>query len=93
MAASDSHEPTLVLEPGVPGAEELSTRAPGLGLAVATTDGPHDDAGHVQVARLARHSPSNASRTSSYRRSCCAQSPASQSVSCAASATVHSRKP
>jgi gamma-glutamyltranspeptidase len=45
-------EPTLVLEPGVPGAGELGARAPALGLAVATTDGPHDDAGHVQVARL-----------------------------------------
>ncbi|MFI5932245.1 gamma-glutamyltransferase [Actinoplanes sp. NPDC051494] len=45
------HElPTLVLEPGLP--DTLAAAAPGLGLLVATTGGPHDDAGHVQVARL-----------------------------------------
>ncbi|XVV10764.1 gamma-glutamyltransferase [Actinoplanes sp. CA-131856] len=37
--------PTLLLEPGLPPAE------PG-DYAVETTSGPHDDAGHVQVARL-----------------------------------------
>ncbi|AGL18877.1 gamma-glutamyltransferase [Actinoplanes sp. N902-109] len=41
---------TLVLEPGLPAT--LAAAAPALGLAVATTDGPHDDAGHVQAARL-----------------------------------------
>jgi gamma-glutamyltranspeptidase len=45
-------QPTLVLEPGVPGADALAAEAPALGLAVVTTDGPHDDAGHVQLARL-----------------------------------------
>jgi len=45
-------QPTLVLEPGVPGADALAAEAPVLGLAVATTDAPHDDAGHVQLARL-----------------------------------------
>jgi gamma-glutamyltranspeptidase len=45
-------EPTLVLEPGVPGASSLAAAASELDLAVTTVDGPHDDAGHVQVARL-----------------------------------------
>jgi gamma-glutamyltranspeptidase len=45
-------EPTLVLEPGVPGASSLATAASEVDLAVTTVDGPHDDAGHVQVARL-----------------------------------------
>jgi gamma-glutamyltranspeptidase len=45
-------DPTLVLEPGVAGAPELITTACDLGLAVVETDGPQDDAGHVQVARL-----------------------------------------
>ena len=44
--------PALVLEPGVPGSGALAAEAPALGLAVVTTDGPHDDAGHVQLARL-----------------------------------------
>jgi gamma-glutamyltranspeptidase len=44
--------PSLLLEPGTPGADALAATAGRLGLAVATTDGPHDDAGHVQVARL-----------------------------------------
>jgi gamma-glutamyltranspeptidase len=41
---------TLVLEPGLPAA--LAAAAPALNLAVATTAGLHDDAGHVQTARL-----------------------------------------
>ncbi|GAA2522479.1 gamma-glutamyltransferase family protein [Winogradskya humida] len=41
---------TLLLEPGLP--DTLAAAARGLGLDVATTAGPHDDAGHVQVARL-----------------------------------------
>ncbi len=41
---------TLVLEPGLPAS--LAGTADELGLRVATTDGPHDDAGHVQLARL-----------------------------------------
>ncbi|WP_305784010.1 gamma-glutamyltransferase family protein [Symbioplanes lichenis] len=41
---------TLVLEPGLPDA--LAATAATLGLDVVTTAGPHDDAGHVQVARL-----------------------------------------
>jgi gamma-glutamyltranspeptidase len=44
--------PTLVLEPGTPGAEHLTTVAHRLGLEVAETAGPHDEAGHVQTARL-----------------------------------------
>jgi gamma-glutamyltranspeptidase len=44
--------PSLVLEPGTSGAESLSATADGLGLEVATTEGLHDDAGHVQVARV-----------------------------------------
>ncbi|MEQ3548991.1 gamma-glutamyltransferase [Pseudonocardia nematodicida] len=44
--------PTLVLEPGVPGAGALAATAAGLSLEVTGVDGPHDDAGHVQVARL-----------------------------------------
>ncbi|MEJ3742887.1 gamma-glutamyltransferase [Actinomycetes bacterium KLBMP 9797] len=44
--------PSLLLEPGTPGADALAATAERLGLEVATTDGPHDDAGHVQVARL-----------------------------------------
>ena len=54
-------QPTLVLEPGVPGADTLAAEAPALGLAVATTDGPHDDAGHVQLARLRGTTLSSAS--------------------------------
>jgi len=46
--------PTLVLEPGVPGAAELERTAGELGLAVVHEPGLHDDAGHVQAARLAR---------------------------------------
>ncbi|WP_433441175.1 gamma-glutamyltransferase [Nonomuraea sp. CA-141351] len=45
-------DPTLVLEPGVPGSDALAVTARDLGLAVASRPGPHDDAGHVQVARL-----------------------------------------
>lgn len=41
---------TLLLEPGLP--PSLAATAAGLGLNVVTTEGPHDDAGHVQVARL-----------------------------------------
>ncbi|MFD0521882.1 gamma-glutamyltransferase [Paractinoplanes durhamensis] len=48
----DREVPTLLLEPGTPGAAELEQTARGLGLAVAYTAGPHDDAGHVQMARL-----------------------------------------
>jgi len=44
--------PALVLEPGVSGADELTATARSLGLPVATTAGPHDGAGHVQLARL-----------------------------------------
>jgi oxamate amidohydrolase len=44
--------PALVLEPGVPGAGALAAEAAALGLAVTTTGGPHDGAGHVQLARL-----------------------------------------
>jgi gamma-glutamyltranspeptidase len=44
--------PTLVLEPGLPGADGLAAEAGTLGLAVATTAAPHDRAGHVQLARL-----------------------------------------
>jgi gamma-glutamyltranspeptidase len=44
--------PALLLEPGVPGAESLAGQAAALGLAVATTGGLHDGAGHVQLARL-----------------------------------------
>jgi gamma-glutamyltranspeptidase len=44
--------PTLLLEPGTPDADTLTATAARLGLEVATADGPHDDAGHVQVARL-----------------------------------------
>jgi oxamate amidohydrolase len=45
--------PTLVLEPGVPRAAELERTAADLGLAVVQEPALHDDAGHVQVARLA----------------------------------------
>ena len=45
-------QPTLLLEPGVAGSESLAQEASALGLAVATTAGPHDGAGHVQLARL-----------------------------------------
>ncbi|WP_306204502.1 gamma-glutamyltransferase family protein [Actinoplanes sp. RD1] len=41
---------TLVLEPGLPAS--LAETAAGLDLDVVTTTGLHDDAGHVQVARL-----------------------------------------
>ncbi|MFI6698973.1 gamma-glutamyltransferase [Streptomyces sp. NPDC050509] len=44
--------PTLVLEPGVPDARHLADTAHGLGLAVAEVAGPHDEAGHVQTARM-----------------------------------------
>jgi gamma-glutamyltranspeptidase len=44
--------PAVVLEPGVPGAGDLTTTARALGLPVTTAAGPHDDAGHVQLARL-----------------------------------------
>ncbi|WP_326809793.1 gamma-glutamyltransferase [Streptomyces scopuliridis] len=44
--------PTLVLEPGVPDSDGLIAVADGLGLAVAEVPGPHDEAGHVQMARL-----------------------------------------
>jgi gamma-glutamyltranspeptidase len=44
--------PSLVLEPGVPDADALSATAHELGLRVAEVAGLHDDAGHVQVARL-----------------------------------------
>jgi gamma-glutamyltranspeptidase len=44
--------PTLVLEPGVPGADGLAAEASSLDLAVATSAGLHDRAGHVQMARL-----------------------------------------
>ncbi|WP_328491775.1 gamma-glutamyltransferase family protein [Streptomyces sp. NBC_00414] len=44
--------PTLVLEPGTPDAEHLTAVAHRLGLEVARTSGPHDEAGHVQTARL-----------------------------------------
>lgn len=44
--------PGLILEPGTPDAEALASTARALGLDVSTTEGPHDDAGHVQVARL-----------------------------------------
>ncbi|GID64656.1 gamma-glutamyltransferase [Actinoplanes cyaneus] len=48
----DRRVATLLLEPGTPGAAGLASTAAGLGLAVETTGGRHDDAGHVQVARL-----------------------------------------
>jgi gamma-glutamyltranspeptidase len=44
--------PALVLEPGTPGAAALAADAPALGLQPRTTAGPHDGAGHVQMARL-----------------------------------------
>jgi len=43
---------SLVLEPGVAGADALGATAAELGLGVAEVAGRHDDAGHVQVARL-----------------------------------------
>jgi len=43
---------SLVLEPGVAGADALRATAAELGLGVAEVAGRHDDAGHVQVARL-----------------------------------------
>jgi gamma-glutamyltranspeptidase len=45
--------PTLVLEPGVPDAADLERTAADLGLAVVHEPARHDDAGHLQVARLA----------------------------------------
>ncbi|MFI7130735.1 gamma-glutamyltransferase [Nonomuraea sp. NPDC050153] len=45
-------DPTLVLEPGAPDADALATTARDLGLALAELPALHDDAGHVQVARL-----------------------------------------
>jgi gamma-glutamyltranspeptidase len=44
--------PSLVLEPGVADADALGATAHELGLRVAEAAGLHDDAGHVQVARL-----------------------------------------
>ncbi|WP_067501960.1 gamma-glutamyltransferase family protein [Actinoplanes sp. TFC3] len=44
--------PVLVLEPGLP--HELAAAAPGLGLGVRAMPGPHDGAGHVQIARLSQ---------------------------------------
>ncbi|WP_308252866.1 gamma-glutamyltransferase [Pseudonocardia sp. ICBG601] len=44
--------PSLVLEPGVSDAEGLSAAARALSLDVDTVPELHDDAGHVQVARL-----------------------------------------
>ncbi|SDT33171.1 gamma-glutamyltransferase [Actinoplanes derwentensis] len=49
----DRDVPTLLLEPGTPDAATLTSTASALDLAVETTAGPHDDAGHIQVARLA----------------------------------------
>ncbi|MEU4690895.1 gamma-glutamyltransferase [Actinoplanes sp. NPDC023714] len=48
----DRPAPTLLMEPGTPGAGALAVTAREMGLAVETTAGPHDDAGHVQAARL-----------------------------------------
>ncbi|MFC3990716.1 gamma-glutamyltransferase, partial [Actinoplanes siamensis] len=48
----DRAAPTLLLEPGTPGAAGLRSVAGELGLVVETTAERHDDAGHVQVARL-----------------------------------------
>ncbi|MDQ0771983.1 gamma-glutamyltranspeptidase [Streptomyces aurantiacus] len=48
----DRAHPTLVLEPGTPDAGHLTAVALRLGLEVAGTAGPHDEAGHVQTARL-----------------------------------------
>ncbi|GAA1607748.1 gamma-glutamyltransferase [Actinoplanes couchii] len=48
----DREVPTLLMEPETPGAEELTSTATGLNLAVETTPSPHDDAGHIQVSRL-----------------------------------------
>lgn len=48
----DRARPSLLLEPGTPEADVLAATAGRLGLEVATTDAPHDGAGHVQVARL-----------------------------------------
>ncbi|WP_430787377.1 gamma-glutamyltransferase [Actinoplanes sp. G11-F43] len=48
----DRPVPTLVMEPGIPSAPTLTTTAESLDLAVDTTAGPHDDAGHIQVSRL-----------------------------------------
>jgi gamma-glutamyltranspeptidase len=48
----DRAAPTLLLEPCTPDAEGLTSGAGPLGLAVETTADRHDDAGHVQVARL-----------------------------------------
>lgn len=50
---STGHErPILMLEPGMAQAAPLTTRAAELGMAVTTVDALHDDAGHVQIARL-----------------------------------------
>ncbi|MEV6344180.1 gamma-glutamyltransferase [Actinoplanes sp. NPDC051851] len=48
----DRPVPTLLMEPGTPDSGTLAATATGIGLAVEYTGGPHDDAGHVQVARL-----------------------------------------
>ncbi|HWS32261.1 MAG TPA: gamma-glutamyltransferase, partial [Actinoplanes sp.] len=48
----DRDVPTLLLEPGTPDTAALAATAGSLNLAVETTPGPHDDAGHIQVARL-----------------------------------------
>lgn len=45
-------EPSLVLEPDVPGADALRATAARLGRAVTQWPARHDDAGHVQLARL-----------------------------------------
>ncbi|MFI5838177.1 gamma-glutamyltransferase [Catenuloplanes sp. NPDC051500] len=44
--------PTLLLEPGTPDVDALTRTAEALDLVVESTAGPHDDAGHIQVARL-----------------------------------------
>lgn len=44
--------PTLVLEPQTPDEQRLTEAAHALGLGVDRVPGPHDEAGHVQMARL-----------------------------------------
>ncbi|WP_035856537.1 gamma-glutamyltransferase [Cryptosporangium arvum] len=48
----DRDADTLLLEPGTPGAERLARAASDLGLTAETAPRRHDNAGHVQVARL-----------------------------------------
>jgi len=48
----DAPAAAVVFEPGTTEAEEITDGATRLGLKVAVTAGPHDGAGHVQVARL-----------------------------------------